>query len=486
MRATSEAVEGNKVRLSVEVDESEVDKVLDEAVRTLARQARVPGFRPGRVPRQILEARMGGAVALRAEALKEAIPDFYAKALSEVEIDPISQPEFDITAGKETGALAFDALVEVRPVVAIPGYAGLRVTVPSPEVTEEEVDAQVDRLRETEAELVEVSRPAREGDNVTIDLHGTAAGDEVVSSDDVLYEIGTGRLVEGLDEQLRGGKPGDILTFAATLPDGREVAFRVLVKDVKEKRLPEATDEWAAEASELATLGELRDDLRSRIGRVKAVQAQLSLRNGAMAALVELVDDAEVPDALVEGELRERLHDLGHRLEQQGIGLGAFLEATGRTQEQLVEELQVDARQAVKGDLALRALADAEALETTDDEIATEIEAMAARLQLEPDVVRERLTRAGRMAAVRSEQRKSKALTWLLDHVELLDEEGRPVSRDDLRMDESAEEPSAEEDGTDHARAAARRSGDGEVEDSSEQAMASVSGAEGTDGEVEG
>jgi trigger factor len=485
MRATSEAVEGNKVRLSVEVDESEVDKVLDEAVRTLARQARVPGFRPGRVPRQILEARMGGAVALRAEALKEAIPDFYAQALSEVEIDPISQPEFDITAGKEMGALAFDALVEVRPVVAIPGYAGLRVSVPSPEVTEEEVDAQVDRLRETEAELVEVSRPARDGDNVTIDLHGTSAGDEVVASDDVLYEIGSGRLVDGLDEQLRGGKTGDILTFAATLPDGREVAFRVLVKDVKEKRLPEATDEWAAEASEFATLGELRDDLRSRIGRVKAVQAQLSLRNGAMAALVELVDDAEVPDALVEGELRERLHDLGHRLEQQGMGLATFLEATGRTQEQLVEELQADARQAVKGDLALRALADAEALETTDDEIATEVEAMAARLQLEPDVVRERLTRAGRMAAVRSEQRKAKALTWLLDHVELVDEEGRPVSRDDLRMDQSAEEPSAEEEGTD-ATGAARHSGDGEVEDSSEQEMASVSGAEGTDGEVEG
>jgi trigger factor len=167
------------------------------------------------------------------------------------------------------------------------------------------------------------------------------------------------------------------------------------------------------------------------------------------------------------------------------MGLATFLEATGRTQEQLVEELQADARQAVKGDLALRALADAEALETTDDEIATEVEAMAARLQLEPDVVRERLTRAGRMAAVRSEQRKAKALTWLLDHVELVDEEGRPVSRDDLRMDQSAEEPSAEEEGTD-ATGAARHSGDGEVEDSSEQEMASVSGAEGTDGEVEG
>src|SRR5579863_4706144 len=123
MRATSEAVEGNKVRLSVEVDEAEVDSVLTEAIRTLSRQARVPGFRPGKVPRQVLEARMGGAVGLRAEALREAIPDFYARALSETEVDPIAPPEIDITAGEEKGPLTFDALVEVRPLVAIPGYA---------------------------------------------------------------------------------------------------------------------------------------------------------------------------------------------------------------------------------------------------------------------------------------------------------------------------------------------------------------------------
>src|SRR5579863_46161 len=166
MRATSEAVEGNKVRLSVEVDEAEVDSVLTEAIRTLSRQARVPGFRPGKVPRQVLEARMGGAVALRGEALREAIPDFYARALAEAEIDPISAPDIDITSGQEAGALAFDAVVEVRPVVAIPGYAGLKVTVPSPAVSDADVDAQIDRLRDTEAELVEVDRPARGGDHV--------------------------------------------------------------------------------------------------------------------------------------------------------------------------------------------------------------------------------------------------------------------------------------------------------------------------------
>ncbi|MDA8309791.1 MAG: trigger factor [Actinomycetota bacterium] len=445
MRATSEAVEGNKVRLSVEVDEQEVDGVLAEAIRTLTRQARVPGFRPGKVPRQVLEARMGGAVALRSEALREAIPDFYARALAEAEIDPISPPEIDITAGQDAGALAFDAVVEVRPVVAIPGYAGLRVTVPSPVVTDGEVDAQVERLRETDAELLEVDRPARDGDHVTIDLHGTLPdGEEVIGADDLLYEVGSGRVAAALDEQLRGAKVGDVLAFTGRVPgrepgDERDVSFRVLVKDVKEKKLPAVTDEWAAEASEFPTVAELRADLRERLRRVKLVQAQLSLRQGALAALAGLVEDDQVPEVLVDEELQERLRDLGNRLEQQGVAVGQFLELTGQSEDQLVAGLRAEAREAVKSDLALRALAEEESLEVADDELEAEIQAIASRLDLKPDVVRERLTRAGRIAAVRSEQRKTKALAWLLDHVELVDEEGVPVSRDDLRVDQSEE-----------------------------------------------
>jgi trigger factor len=484
MRASSQVVEGNKVRLSVEVDESEVDKVLDEAVRTLSRQARVPGFRPGKVPRQVLEARMGGAVALRTEALREAIPDFYAKALAEAEVDPITPPEIDITAGEEAGSLSFDAIVEVRPVVAIPGYAGLRVTVPSPVASEADVDAQIDRLRDTEAELIEVGRPARDGDHVTIDLHGTGAGgEEVVDSDDLLYEIGSGQVGPELDEQLRGAKVGDVLAFTATAPGGAgpEIGFRVLVKDVKEKKLPEATDEWAAEASEFSTLTELRDDLRRRITQVKVVQAQLSLREGVLAALVELVEDDEVPEVLVDEEVGQRIHDLGHRLEEQRISMAQFLEATGRTEEDLVAELRTEARRAVKGDLALRALAESEALEVTDEELDAEVGAMADRLQLEPAVVRERLTRAGRIAAVRSEQRKAKALTWLLDHVEVVDEEGAPVSRDDLRVDQSAgteTEELGEQPVEDDQRAA-----DGAADDGAAQ-VAAVAGTDVSNGEA--
>ncbi len=486
MRATSEAVEGNKVRLSVEVDEAEVDGVLGEAIRTLSRQARVPGFRPGKVPRQVLEARMGGAVALRSEALREAIPDFYARALAEAEIDPISTPEIDITSGQEAGALAFDAVVEVRPVVPVPGYGGLKVTVPSPVVTDAEVDAQVDRLRDTDAELVEVDRPAREGDHVTIDVHGSLPdGEEVVAADDLLYEIGSRRIVAALDEQLRGAKVGDVLAFSASVPatppqHEREVAFRVLLKEVKEKKLPPVTDEWAAEASEFSSVEELRADLRARMARVKMVQAQLAFRQGALAAVAGLVDDDQVPDVLVEEELRQRLHDLGHRLEQQGISVGQFLELTGQGQDELLASLRIEAREAVKSDLALRSVAEEESLEVTDEELESEIDAMASRLQLEPAAVRERLTRAGRIAAVRSEQRKTKALAWLLDHVEVVDEEGAPVSRDDLRADQSTEVTTSDggpEEGVGGI-------GDDAAEDVSEHAVADP-GAGVTNGEVE-
>ncbi len=376
MRATTEPVEGNKVRLSVEIDAPDVDRVLDEAVRTISRQARIPGFRPGKVPRRVLEARMGGAEALRREALREALPDFYAQAVIETETDPIAPPEIDITAGEDSGPVSFDAVVEVRPSVTIPGYEGLEVTIPAIVVSDEEVDDQVDRLRENEAELIEVDRPAIDGDQVTIDLHGTdAAGESVADIDDYLYGVGSGTVVPELDQQLRGSKPGAILAFSATPgagdapvadPAAPTIDFRVLVKDVKEKKLPAVTDEWAADNSEFETVSELRDDLRSRMARMKVVQAQLALRDRSLGALAELVNDDDVPAVLVDQELQQRVHDLGHRLEQQRINLEQFLAATGQTPDDLVAEIRVDAHRAVKVDLALRAVADAEELKVSD------------------------------------------------------------------------------------------------------------------------
>jgi trigger factor len=446
MRATAAPEEGNKVRLSVEIDEAEIDEALDEVMSRLSRDVRVPGFRPGKVPRRVIEARMGGASALRGEALREALPDFYARAVSDTEVDPIDQPEIDITSGDESGPVSFDAVVLVRPTVAIPGYQGLVVTLPNLEVSEEEITSQIDRLRATSGELVEVARPAHDADQLTIDIHGTRSGsagegdDSDLDAEDFLYEVGSGTVVPELDDQLRGAKTGDILTFDSTLEAlGQTVSFRVLVKDVKELVLPEVTDEWASEASEFETAEELTADVTERLRQRHVVQAQMALQQKTAEALVELVTE-EIPEQLVLEELRERIHDLNHRLDSQGMSLGQFLGATGRDEQEFLDELRGGALQSVKVDLALRALVEEEDIEVTDEELDEELATMGERLEMDTDEVRDQLERAGRLPAVRSDRRKAKAMRWLVDNVELVDEDGKPVSRDDLLVNQGEED----------------------------------------------
>ena len=446
MRATAAPEEGNKVRLTVEIDEAEMDEALDDVLQRLSREVRVPGFRPGKVPRKVLESRMGGRVALRGEAIREALPDFYSRAVDETEVDPIDQPDIDITAGEESGPLSFEAVVEVRPTVAIPGYGGLVVALPALEVDDEEVTAQVDRLRATSGELVEVTRPVLTGDQVTIDIRGTRAeadadgDDSDLTADDFLYEVGSEGVIPGLDDQLLGTKAGDSVTFDAELEAlGQTVSFTVTVKDVKELSLPDADDDWASEASEFATLEELRADIAERLRQRRIVEAQMALQQKTVEALVELVTE-EMPEQLVLAELRERIHDLNHRLEGQGMSLGQFLGVTGRSEDEFLDELRAQALQSVKADLALRALVEAEDIQVTDEELDEELAAMGSRLEMDADQVRSQLERAGRLAAVRSDRRKAKAMRWLVDSVELVDENGAPVSRDDLKVNQGEED----------------------------------------------
>ena len=428
MKTVVEPLEGNKVKLSVEIDEHEFEKALDAAFRKIAREVRIPGFRPGKAPRRVLEARLGKDVA-RQEALKDALPDYYSRALRDEDVDAIAAPEIDITAGEEDGPVAFDAVVEIRPQLQLAGYTGLRVEIPSPEVSEEDITSQIDRLRNNFGELTTIGRPAKDGDFLTVDLKGSRHGEPVagMSTDDLSYELGSGTVLPELDTQLQGAKAGDIFKFTADLPDG-PVTFQVLVKEVKQKVLPEVTDEWASEASEFDTVEELRQDLVDRIGGVKRLQAAMALRNQVVEAVVELVTE-DPPEPLVEAELERRAHDLAHRLEAQGATIAQYLEAIGQTEQELVEELRQGATSAVKADLALRAVADAEDIEVSDDELAEELGRMAERLNQKPAQLLRQLERAEQMPAVRSDIRKGKALEWLADHVEIVDPEGRPIDR---------------------------------------------------------
>ncbi|MGI8756644.1 MAG: trigger factor, partial [Acidimicrobiales bacterium] len=442
MKSTVEPLEGNKVKLSIEVDSTEFEKEVDAAFRRIAKEVRLPGFRPGKAPRRLLEARIGTEAA-RGDALEHAVPTYYAEAVQSHEVDVIAAPEIDITSGPDDGDIAFDAVVEVRPEVNLGGYASMRVTIDSPDVTNEEVTERIDRLRENYAELEVVDRAARSGDHVTIDITGTQGGEALdgLTADGYLYEVGSATVVPELDEHLSGAKVGDIVAFTAEHPDPDEdeVAFRVLVKEVKAKVLPEADDAFAADASELETIDELRADLAKRLGMVKKIQARMQLQQKTAETLADLVED-DPPEALVGAEMQQRLEQLAMRLEAQGVGIEEYLANSGQEQEAFVADLRESAVQGVKVDLALRAVAAAESIEISDEELEAEYVSVAERVGEKPAKVQKQLERNGQVSAVRSDLRIRKALDWLIEHVELVDEGGKTIDRDRLEIEDEPED----------------------------------------------
>ena len=455
VKSTVEALEGNKVKVSVEVDEAEIDKAIDGAFKRIAHEVRIPGFRQGKAPRRILEARLGLDVA-RQEALREALPEWYAQAVEEHDVDVIAPPEIDITAGAEEGNVVFDAVVEVRPKINVAGYDRLRVIVPSPDVADDDIDAQIERLRSQFGELRTVERPATDGDHVTVDIAGAVDGEPVegLTADDYLYEVGSGSIVAEIDDNVRGAKVGDILVFDADHPDPDEegpISLRILVKEVKEKVLPHLDDTWANEASEFETVDALRDDLRDRLGAVKRVQAQLALRQGVIDSLVQLVDD-EPPEQLIATEVDRRARDLMHRLQHQGATVQQYLDAMGKSGEELSAELREQAAGAVKADLALRAVIEAEGIAGTDEEVDTELERIAQQIGQPLAKVRKDVERGGQIEAVRSDVTRGKALEWLAEHAEVVDEDGKVIDRALLEpppeQDEQESEPAADEEPT--------------------------------------
>ena len=474
VKTSVETLEGNKVKLSVEVDEAEFETAVDSAFKRIANEIKIPGFRPGKAPRKLLEARLGTGVA-REEALREALPGYYAEAVREHEVDVIAAPEIDITDGEEAGPVAFDAVVEVRPQITLEGYAGLEVEIPSPAPTDEEIDAQVERLREQFGELETVERPAREGDHVRIDIAGSVGGEAVegLTADDYLYPLGSEGIVPEIDARLTGAKVGDILEFDAEHPDPDEdgsLHFRVLVKEVKEKVLPEVTDEWANEASEFETVAELRADYVDRMTRVRAAQAAMAAQARTAEALAELVE-LDLPEPMIQAEMQDQLQNLAMRLQAQGMDLEQYAAITGQDPESMLAELREGAVQAVKIDLGLRAIADAEGLDATDEELDAEYERLAERFNESVEDVRHQFEHHAGTAGLRADLRKRAALEWLVEQVTLVDGDGNPVDR-------AALEPPAEDDDTDVAD-------DAEMDDEGETTANATTESEPSDAEPE-
>ncbi|MDH4277670.1 MAG: trigger factor [Acidimicrobiia bacterium] len=461
MRSTIEPLEGNKVKVVVEVEEAEFDKELDAAFRRLAKDVRLPGFRPGKAPRKVLEARIGQGYA-REEAFRHSLPDYYSKAVIEHQVDVIAPPEIDITDGMDSGGVTFDAVVEVRPSIEVgPGYEALEVEIPRIDVTDEDLDEAVDRLRGQFSELETVERPAAEGDRVSIDIAATHHGDPVpgMTADDYSYEVGSGATgIPEIDEQVVGASAGDELEFTADYPDtGHDdddddddaeeepLHFTIKVNAVQENVLPEATDEWVAEHSEFATLADLRDDYRTRMQQSRIHQGQAARRNKIAEAISALVDDESVPEAMVSGEVENRIQDMAMRLQAQGLSLEQYLQFSGQDPQSMTAELTEAARSSAKLDLALRAIATQEAIAVTDDEVDAELEKAATQFDRSADELKAEFIEHGHLPQVRADLLKSKTLDWLITKTKVIDEDGQLIPADALELPEDESDDQEEE-----------------------------------------
>jgi trigger factor len=439
VRSTIEPVEApaddtpakHLVKLSVHVPEDEFDRDIDAAFRKIAREVRLPGFRAGKAPRKVLEARVGLAAA-RDQALRDAIPTYLTAAVREHDVDLIAAPEVAITSGEDAGPVEFDATCEVRPEITVPGYGGLRVELPAPTATEQEIDDAVQVEARRHGTLVEVDRSIQSGDQVTVDLQGTRDGEPVVglTAEEWLYEVGQGWVAPGFDNELIGASVGDTLEFTLT-PNGtaEEADFTVVVGKVQELQLPEVTDEWVSEnLGEHDTVQAWRAGIAERLGTAKLNQARSQFIDRTTTALAELVD-VEPPEAMVQGDLQNRVQNMVQQFQAQGISIDQWLAATGQDANSFVDMLRVQSVKAAKVDLALRAVATAEGLEVDDDDLAAEYARISLQARQKASEVRKAYERNDAVSDLVVQIKKTKALDWLLEHAEVVDPDGNAIDR---------------------------------------------------------
>jgi len=443
MQTTLESTDKHRVKLTIEVPPDEFGKDLDRAYRKIAQQVKIPGFRKGKVPRQVIDAQLGRDAVL-GEFLEDSVPTYYREALREHDLAPIADPDIELGDVEEGRPLVFTAVVEVRPRLKLEesDYRGIEVDRPKVEITDEDVDRYLDSLRERFAELETVGRPARKGDYAVVDLRGAVHDAEIpeATRPDMLYEIGSGEFGDKLDTQLEGKRAGEILAFNDTLGPGAgeragdEISFRVLIKEVKAKKLLPADDEFAKVASEFDTLDELKTNLREQLRRNRERITDAEVRDRVLQTLVDGVE-VELPDTLVDEEVEHRVSHATERAQQAGTTLERLLEAQGFDELRFRVDARDHAIRAIKADLVLEAIARQEDLQVSPEEIGREISTLAGALGRDPKDVAKSLERSGQVVALAGDIIRSKALDLLVEHA-------------DIRSDAGGREPEAPAEGS--------------------------------------
>jgi trigger factor len=429
MQTTVETTEKHTVKLTIEVPADEYAKDLDAAYRSIANQVKIPGFRKGKIPKQIIDAQIGADV-VRDEFIQAAVPTYYRQAISDEDLAPISDPEIDLDDEFDVDRpLVFTAVVEVRPRLELTeaDYKGVKVLKPSVEVTDEEVDDWVNRLRERFSELEPAERPVQDGDFATIDVKATADGEEVdgLARTDYLYFVGSGEFGPTLDAEIVGKKAGDILKVSEEITPsageelaGKNADMTILVKDVKARILPEPDDGFAKTASEFDTIDQLRDDLRTRLGELKEREAEGVVRDRALQAMIDTVE-VDLPESLVEDETDHRVAHAKERAERAGLTIDQLLEAQGWDEARLREDSRDHAVRAITSDLVLEGIARSENLEVTADEIGAEIAQLAQAYDREPKELAKQLDRSGQIVTLAGDIIRGKALDLLVEQADI-------------------------------------------------------------------
>ncbi len=460
MKSTVEKLSPTRVRINVEVPFGELKPDFDKAYKELAKQIRLPGFRPGKAPAKLLEARVGKEAILD-QVVNEALPSRYGQAVTEVDVRPLGQPEIDVTKKVYGEELVFTAEVDVRPEFTLPDLSALKITVDPIEVSDSDIDTELQNLRARFGTLTGVERPAATGDFVSIDLSATIDGEDVAeaATQGLSHEIGSGQLIDGLDDAIIGLSAGESKAFTTVLAGGphagKEAEVTVTVGSVKERELPEPDDEFAQLASEFDTIDELKASLSEQVSRVKRVQQAEEIRTAALEALLEGVE-MPLPEAIVQAQVDNTIHNALHGLNHDEAKLVEALEKQGTTREKFDADARTEAEKAIKTQLLLDALGDDLDIQVGQDDLTERLVMTSRQYGIQPQELLGYLQQQNQLPAMFADVRRGKTIAAAVEAATVSDTDGNVIDtseffggRDALdaveeEADASSEEPSGD------------------------------------------
>jgi trigger factor len=469
VKSTVEQLSPTRVRINVEVPFKELQPDFDRAYKELAKQVRLPGFRPGKAPAKLLEARVGKEAILD-QVVNEALPSRYGQAVTESDVRPLGQPEIEVTKKEYGEELVFTAEVDVRPDFTLPDLSALKITVDPIKVSDEDVDGELQSLRARFGTLKGVERPVQTGDFVSIDLSATIDGEDVpeAATQGLSHEVGSGQLIDGLDDAIIGLSAGESKVFTTELAAGphagKQAEVTVTVGSVKERELPEPDDEFAQLASEFDTIDELKANLSEQVSRVKRVQQAEEIRTAALEALLDGVD-MPLPEAIVQAQVDNTIHNALHGLDHDDAKLAEALEKQGTTREKFEADARTDAEKAIKTQLLLDALGDDLDIQVGQDDLTERLVMTSRQYGIQPQELLGYLQQQNQLPAMFADVRRGKTIAAAVEAATVSDPDGNVIDTAEFfgtrDAQDAEDEDDAEDSGTDPADASSEEpSGD--------------------------